>query len=267
MPKLKAHNFQFDDKEQLLNGEMETSKSCDNSNDKPYIPDSILKQSTSKSKSYKSSSSSGVKPNIIMSLEDRDIVVIDHADYKESIGNESEVIVVEKPRMPPNDIDLADLLGSNWPSIAGDSALALNNARANAGGHYNLSSGSTSSTSSSNYQLSSSSAQNATITERNKSRNPLSHFGQSKVKRNTHNSFHLDSNGSGSSNESSVSSKCSLFVYVLQLLWAMNSATAVISEHHTLPIDQLVLFIDFVNVCLACVAEPRHATTSAIYQW
>lgn len=207
MPKLKSNIIHFDDKEQLLSSEMEPNKSCDISNDKTYIPDSILKQSTSKSKNYKTtSSSSGLKPNIIMSLEDRDIVVIDQADYKESIGNESEVIVVEKPRIPPNDIDLADLLGSNWPSIAGDSALALNN-RTGTGGHYNISSGSTSSTSSSNYQLSSSSAQNVTHTERNKSKNPLSHFGQSKIKRSTANLIHLDSNGSGSSNESSTSSE------------------------------------------------------------
>lgn len=242
MPKLKASIIHFDDKEQLLSCDMD-NKPCDNSIDKPYIPESILKQSTNtsssssssslKPKSYKNSSStssSGVKPNTILSLEDRDIVVIDHVDYKESVGNESEVIVVEKPRnilnqqQPQHDIDLADLLGQNWPSIAGDSALALNNGSktANSVGHYNISSGSTSSTSSSNYQLSTSSSQqqhqNATHLERNKSKNPLAHFGQSKVKRiTTTNLINLDTDNGTNCNDNTTTSKCfDLTIYIHQ---------------------------------------------------
>lgn len=219
MPRFRPNTIKFDDKELLLttSGEMDGNKPCDKTNQTAYIPESILKPtltnipSSSKPKSIKSvSSGSGVKPNAILSLEDRDIVVIDHVDYKESC-KESEVIVVEKPRLPPqNDIDLADLLGQNWPSIAGESALALNNNKASGSGHYNVSS--------SDYSMPLSAVPNTT-SERNKSKNPLSHFGQSKVKKmnyhsNSSNLINLDSDGGVSNSEIGPASKSLLlFIY------------------------------------------------------
>ncbi|CAD7085791.1 unnamed protein product [Hermetia illucens] len=121
----------------------------------PHIPVSILKQSKTKKKLPVHTST--VKPNTIMSYEDRDIVVIDKADIKESTMNESEVIVVQK------DVDLAELLGSNWPTNAGEAAVVLNaeNSKATAVG-----------SSSSNSSVSSYSTRN----DRNKSVNPLSHL-------------------------------------------------------------------------------------------
>lgn len=167
------------------------------------------------------SSAANVKPNTILSLEDRDIVVIDNADYKESTSNEGTVIVVEKPRKlhqkPTGDIDLAELLTeTNWPATAGDLALALNNRTP-----YNFSSGSTSTSNSSI------SCQQATgnmyAVERNRSKNPLSHIGQSKItKRNANNNtnhfvttgnlINLDSDGSSASFESN-SSKLNIIVF------------------------------------------------------
>lgn len=164
-----------------------------------------------------------------MSLEDRDIVVIDNVDYKESTSNEGTVIVVEKPRphhqqqSQPKalDIDLAELLESNWPAAAGDLAAALNSRTV---GQYNFSSESTSSNSSSNYQLSSGSASTpaTTIIERNRSKNPLSHLGQSKVKRNVNtgtyvtatNLINLDSDGSSSTHELNSKFSNGFTVYV-----------------------------------------------------
>lgn len=158
------------------------------------------------------SSASNVKPNTILSLEDRDIVVIDNADYKESTSNEATVIVVEKPRkMHPKtsgDIDLAELLTeTSWPASAGDLALALNN-RTSTGAPCNFSSGSTST---SNSSISCHQATgNPYPVERNRSKNPFSHIAQSKVvKRNansnssnfvtTGNLINLDSDGSSAS--------------------------------------------------------------------
>lgn len=148
-----------------------------------------------------------VKPNTILSLADRDIVVIDNTDYKESTSNESTVIVVEKPRKPHQkcsfgDIDLAELLTeTNWPESAGDLALALNNRMSSgAAVPYNFSSGSTSTSNSSiSCQLTTGNPYN---TERNRSKNPLSHIGQSKItKRNASsgNLINLDSDGSSAS--------------------------------------------------------------------
>lgn len=153
-----------------------------------------------------STGASHVKPNTIMSMEDRDIVVIDNVDYKESTCNEGTVIVVEKPRkLQPksneSDIDLAELLESNWPATAGDLALALNNPRNHSNGNaaaYAFSSGSTST---SNSSISGHTAHTAVYShERNRSKNPLAHIGQAKVKRNTvGNLINLDSDGSSAS--------------------------------------------------------------------
>lgn len=160
------------------------------------------------------SNASNVKPNTILSLEDRDIVVIDTVDYKESTSNEGTVIVVEKPRKlhqkASGDIDLAELLNeTSWPPSAGDLALALNN-RTNNGAPYNFSSGSTSTSNSSISCHQATGYSNSYSSERNRSKNPLSHIGQSKVtKRNvgsntsnfatTGNLINLDSDGSSAS--------------------------------------------------------------------
>lgn len=190
------------------------------------------------------SSASNVKPNTILSLEDRDIIVIDTADYKESTSNEGTVIVVEKPKKlyqkATGDIDLADLLEeTNWPPSAGELAVALNN-RAAGGGcgpSYNFSSGSTS-TSNSSISCGGSGGQHVTINsnpyavERNRSKNPLSHIAQAKVskvaKRNvgsntnhfvtTGNLINLDSDGSSASgsfesNSSEYINDMALFVF------------------------------------------------------
>lgn len=166
------------------------------------------------------SSASNVKPNTILSLEDRDIVVIDNVDYKESTSNEGTVIVVEKPKKlyqkaSSGDIDLAELLEeTNWPQSAGELAVALNN-RTGSGAPYNISSGSTSTSNSSisgGHQQAAGHLNSYTV-ERNRSKNPLSHIGQSKVakvvKRNvgsntnhfvtTGNLINLDSDGSSAS--------------------------------------------------------------------
>lgn len=157
-------------------------------------------------------SSASIRSNAVLSLEDRDIVIIDTADYEESTTNEANVIVVEKPRKatnhqkPSEDIDLAELLESNWPASAGDLALALNN-RSNGTTPHHFSSGSTST---SNSSISCHQATgNSYIFERNRSKNPFSHIGQSKLKRNTGNNtnnfmttgnlINLDSDGSSAS--------------------------------------------------------------------
>lgn len=68
----------------------------------------------------------------ILSLGDRDVVIIDDNDIKESVQNESEVIVVENPPKDvttasnSGDVDLMEILGNNWPALAGDTAHGLN---------------------------------------------------------------------------------------------------------------------------------------------
>lgn len=158
------------------------------------------------------SSAANVKPNTILSLEDRDIVIIDNVDYKESTSSAANVIVVEKPcklnhHKPTSDIDLAELLESNWPASAGDLALALNGRSTNGVTQHNFSGGSTS-TSNSSISCHPAACNSYSI-ERNRSRNPLSHIGQPKIKRNignninnfntTGNLINLDSDGSSAS--------------------------------------------------------------------
>lgn len=159
-----------------------------------------------------SSTASSVKPNAILRLEDRDIVIIDKADYKESTSHESNIIVVEKPRKlnqqqksSSGDIDLAELLETNWPPSAGELALALSSRpTTNGGTSHNFSSGSTS-TSNSSISCHQVTGNANVVSERNRSKNPLFHIGQSKVKRNvnnfvtTGNLINLDSDGSSAS--------------------------------------------------------------------
>lgn len=212
-------------------------------------------RSTSKStRPVSSTASATAKPNTILSLEDRDIVVIDNVDYKESEGT---VIVVEKPRKVHKsvDVDLADLLETNWPSMAGDMALALNNRSSSGAQQYSFSSGSTSTSNSSiSCQQSASNPINNIITERNRSKNPLAHFGHSKVKRNmssntnnfatTGNLINLDSDGSSASgsfelNSSKYTKKHAktflsiLFVIVSSFHWRICVYRCVLLKCHS----------------------------------
>ncbi|XP_053960106.1 ubiquitin carboxyl-terminal hydrolase CYLD isoform X1 [Anastrepha ludens] len=66
-----------------------------------------------------------VHPLNLMSMDDREIIIIDPADIRESTKNESNVIVVDKNMQ--QEVDLAELLGGNWPTTAGDAAAILNN--------------------------------------------------------------------------------------------------------------------------------------------
>lgn len=230
MPKsrlLSNTNNHFDDKEFLIpnqhdkksneiNGSYQKCSNASNAdvNGTKNVPTTTpLNRSSSRSLTKRpvsstASSASNVKPNTILSLEDRDIVVIDTVDYKESTSNEGTVIVVEKPRKlhqkTSGDIDLAELLTeTNWPASAGDLALALNNRTST-----NFSSGSTS-TSNSSISCHQATGNSYSI-ERNRSKNPISHIVQSKVvKRNINSNSHnfvttgnlinLDSDGSSAS--------------------------------------------------------------------
>uniref|UniRef100_A0A182KCT7 ubiquitinyl hydrolase 1 n=1 Tax=Anopheles christyi TaxID=43041 RepID=A0A182KCT7_9DIPT len=144
------------------------------------------------------------KQSTILSLPDRDVVVIDSNEIDEAIKSASDVIVVDPPPMlSPTDnreVELMDLLGSSsWPAEAGDVAailsgsssdkktqtpasstsLAYGNGMVGAGTvGYNTSGGSTSSNSTANSSHSYHS-HNGTAGryERNKSLNPLAHIG------------------------------------------------------------------------------------------
>lgn len=203
----------------LSNKELIDIKGDSNSKSLLNIPDSDLKttqtqnsrsrSATRKTTSRSLSSSSGVKPNTIMSLEDRDIVVIDNIDYKESTNSENTLIILDKPRSQqqassqwrksqqrPFEIDLAELLESQWPATAGDLAQALSS----------HSTGS-STVNNSNSHSQSIATQTSVVCERNRSKNPLSHLGQPKVKKHVNvnnfvtgdNLINLDSDSSSTS--------------------------------------------------------------------
>uniref|UniRef100_A0A182Y9X5 ubiquitinyl hydrolase 1 n=1 Tax=Anopheles stephensi TaxID=30069 RepID=A0A182Y9X5_ANOST len=146
------------------------------------------------------------KQSTILSLPDRDVVVIDSNEIDEAIKSASDVIVVDPPPvLSPTDnreVELMDLLGSSsWPAEAGEVAailsgnssdkktqtpslastgLAYGNGLA-AGTGYNTS-GSTSSNSTANSSNHSYHSHNGTAGryERNKSLNPLAHIGNPK---------------------------------------------------------------------------------------
>ncbi|XP_031616981.1 ubiquitin carboxyl-terminal hydrolase CYLD [Contarinia nasturtii] len=220
----------------------------------PPLNRSSSRSLTKRPVSSTASSAANVKPNTILSLEDRDIVVIDNADYKESTSNESTVIVVEKPRKlhpkATGDIDLAELLTeTNWPASAGDLALALNNRTGgNSGGiaaPYNFSSGSTST---SNSSISCQQATGMYAIERNRSKNPLSHIGQSKItKRNasnntnhfvtTGNLINLDSDGSSESNSKKDESSDYQKAQSKAALLAPTTSSAVTKSDHLIKLN------------------------------
>lgn len=54
---------------------------------------------------------------------DKDIVVIDNAEIDEITKHGADIIVVDKAR---DEVDLAELLGANWPKTAGNAAIILN---------------------------------------------------------------------------------------------------------------------------------------------
>ncbi|XP_050076644.1 ubiquitin carboxyl-terminal hydrolase CYLD [Anopheles maculipalpis] len=145
------------------------------------------------------------KQSTILSLPDRDVVVIDSNEIDEAIKSASDVIVVDPPPvLSPTDnreVELMDLLGSgSWPAEAGEVAAILsgnssdkktqtptlastgygNGLSAGTTG-YNTS-GSTSSNSTANSSNHSYHSHNGTAGryERNKSLNPLAHIGNPK---------------------------------------------------------------------------------------
>lgn len=65
------------------------------------------------------------KKNIFstMNNKNKEIIVINKGDIEESTKNEHNVVVVNNPQ---ENVDLAELLGSNWPKNAGGAALMLN---------------------------------------------------------------------------------------------------------------------------------------------
>lgn len=135
------------------------------------------------------------KPATIMSLEDRDLIIIDKADIKEA-SKSGDVIIVDPPpnisttsreNLSQSEMDLKDILGENWPAAAGDLAPLLNTdkksnpriEKMNAGG-----SSSGSSTASSGY-----------LRDRNKSANPISHLISSSKVKEYPKEHHLEVNG------------------------------------------------------------------------
>ncbi|XP_073824539.1 ubiquitin carboxyl-terminal hydrolase CYLD isoform X7 [Musca autumnalis] len=114
------------------------------------------------------------KPSSVLNLGDRDIVVIDNTDIDESTRNEGEVIVLDKTRQ---EVDLVELLGSDWPKTAGDAAAILNKQKLQ---------NSTLTRQSSVGGGGGSNGANNTGTQkhnRNKSSNPLSHIGGGNTKK------------------------------------------------------------------------------------
>ncbi|XP_058057014.1 uncharacterized protein LOC131208327 [Anopheles bellator] len=148
------------------------------------------------------------KQSTILSLPDRDVVVIDSNEIDEAIKSASDVIVVDPPPViSPTDtreVELMDLLSSSsWPAEAGEVAAILNSTdkktqtppSASAYGNGNLlitgggttggyTSGSTSSNSTANsgHSYHSHGSHNGgRYADRNKSLNPFMHIGHSKA--------------------------------------------------------------------------------------
>lgn len=123
-----------------------------------------------------------IKPSTILRLEDRDLIVIDKQDIKEAVRNESDVIIVDPPTLPqtPSDnghAELSDILGREWPELAGASASILNNEKK-----------------SNNISSSIISSNGYRSIERNKSANIASHFN-SKTRYESQNGYKKKQNG------------------------------------------------------------------------
>ncbi|XP_058452232.1 uncharacterized protein LOC131430943 isoform X2 [Malaya genurostris] len=125
------------------------------------------------------------KQSTFMSLEDRDIVVIDKSDIKEATSSESDVIIVDPPatlsEFPDQTyVDFKDLVGNSWPVAAGEVATILNSDKKKQTYSNNVSNGSNIGGYSSSSSNSTNSNQLTGKYERNRSFNPLSHIGNSK---------------------------------------------------------------------------------------
>lgn len=101
------------------------------------------------------SSGSGLETpkSTILRMPDRDVVVIDNVDIKESTKNDS-VIIVEHG--PPQMVDMIDILGDKWPQNAGVVSEMLNKDKSSSKGN------------------------GQTHRERNKSANVFSHISNSR---------------------------------------------------------------------------------------
>lgn len=127
-----------------------------------------------KSTKSKKKSPVDVRTSTIMRLEDRDLIVIDKTDIKESIKNESEVIVLDSHAKSHKEFELMDILGSSsWPSNAGAAGYILGNEK-----RFSVQPASSLSSTSS-----SSSSNNFLRSDRIKSANPVTHFGTIKTDR------------------------------------------------------------------------------------
>lgn len=138
------------------------------------------------------SSSPTIKPATIYRYDDRDLVVIDKQDIKESTSNQSDVIIVDPPPLlvtpSPSEeehVNLSDLLVGNWPETAGGVKDMLNSDKRHT---------STSSTNSNNNINS-----GYRTTERNKSINPISHLVSTTKPKNNVTFDNLNGNDYGSS--------------------------------------------------------------------
>lgn len=103
-----------------------------------------------------------ILPSTILSLEDRDLVVIDKQDIKEAVSHESKVIIVDPPPSENEHVDLSDILAGagDWPELqAGGVATLLNSDKKG---------------------IAAASSINRKSIERNKSANIASHFSNSK---------------------------------------------------------------------------------------
>lgn len=116
-----------------------------------------------------SSGSSGPPKSTIMSLPDRDLIVIDKKDINESTKNDEVIIVDAKTNR--GGLDLVDVLkcgGKNWPAIAGAIGDVINS----------------SDKISYSQAVNSTSSNNYNTRERNKSSNILSHISASTIDKN-----------------------------------------------------------------------------------
>lgn len=155
-----------------------------------------IRSTASGSRKKSLGAASTLKPTTILSLEDRDLVIIDGNDIKESVQNESEVIVVDNPRAVQSqaaasniagEVDLMDILGKDWPTAAGDTAHVLNSAERRGNGQVlkpNL----------------------GELTPRNKSINIISHLKNTKGNSLPRNSGNNNGYFGGSANTSTESS-------------------------------------------------------------
>lgn len=109
---------------------------CNNKELKTYLsnfPASSERKSTNQAKSATSLRKNiasekdlfGIKNRTESSVNERDIIIINKSDIEESTKNEHNVFIVNNSQDKEN-VDLADLLGTNWPTNAGGAGMMLN---------------------------------------------------------------------------------------------------------------------------------------------